>query len=71
MKWNERKDMVKCESKRSWQYAFHYCCCLVYNILNILLVVVFINCICIACIVCSAFFIVSEAIQSGVLFHVL
>jgi hypothetical protein len=35
--------MVKSECIGLWQYVFHYCCCLVYNMLKFLLIAVFIS----------------------------
>jgi hypothetical protein len=42
-KWNEGKVMVKNECNSLWQYVFHYCYCSVYDMLNGLLILMFIS----------------------------
>jgi hypothetical protein len=54
--------MVKCECNSSHHYVFHYLYCLVYSMLNFLLIVIFINHICIIFIVCSVTVIVCGAV---------
>jgi hypothetical protein len=56
VKWNEGKVMVKYERISSWHYVFHYCYCLVYNMLIFININLY-NCSCnfiyIVFIVCS------------------
>jgi hypothetical protein len=58
VKWNEGKTMVIRECNVSWHYAFHYCYCLVYRMLNFSLIIIFTNWIRFEFIVCSVSLIV-------------